>query len=79
MARPTKKKSPPKKAAKKPVAKKPTAKKPAATPSKPRAKAPAAQPRSQAAPRSNDQSAATPYTPKPIEGVGWPAFRYPLS
>jgi hypothetical protein len=78
MARPAKKKSTPKKAAKKPAAAKP---KPASkTRAKaPAAKAPAAQPRSQAAPRSGDQSGATPYTPKPIEGIGWPAFRYPLS
>ena len=71
MAKPAKKKSAPKKAAKKPTAKK-TVKTPAKTlaKAKPAAKAPA--------PPSRAQASATPYTPKPIAGVGWPAFRYPL-
>lgn len=76
MARPAKKKSAPKKAAKKPTSAKP-AKRP--TPAgKTGAKAPAPKPRGQTAPASSDRSGITPYTPKPIEGVGWPAFRYPL-
>ena len=72
MAKLAKKKSMPKKAAKKPTAKK-TVKTPAKTPAKakPAAKAPA--------PPSRAQAATTPYTPKPIAGVGWPAFRYPLT
>ena len=72
MAKPAKKKSTPKKSAKTPTAKKP-AKAPAKTPAKAKvaAKAPA-QP-------SRPQASTTPYTPKPIAGVGWPAFRYPLT
>lgn len=42
---------------------------------KPAAKRPASPPTG-----GNDRGAtgATPYTPKAIEGTGWPAFRYPL-
>jgi len=75
MAKPAKKKSTQKKAVKKPPvsAKKPpvgkSVKKPAAA--KPAAKAPA--------PPAREQAAATPYTPKPIAGVGWQPFRYPLT
>ena len=76
MARSAKKKSTPKKAAKKPAPAKPAAK--GAPAGKTGAKAPAPKPRGQAEPSSTDRSGTTPYTPKPIEGVGWPAFRYPL-
>jgi hypothetical protein len=51
-------------------AKKPVARK---APAKPKAAAKAS-----AKVSASDRSGATPYTPKPIEGVGWPAFRYPL-
>jgi hypothetical protein len=68
MAKPARKKSTAKKSAKKPAAKKP-AKTPATA--KRAAKAPAAPPR--------DQAGATAYTPKPIEGIGWQPFRYPLA
>lgn len=82
MAKPAKKKSTPKKAAKKPIAKKPIAKKPVAAKTKPAkkatAKAPAPTPRVRPAPPSDERSGTTPYAPKPIEGIGWPAFRYPL-
>jgi hypothetical protein len=69
MKRPTKTKRATKKAAKKPAtgraasAKTPT--KGASVKSPPRPSRPPA-------PR------AEPYAPKPIQGVGWPAFRYPL-
>lgn len=43
----------------------------------PAKKADAKDPARQDAAAAADQSEATPYTPKPIEGVGWPAFRYP--
>jgi len=56
------KKTAPKRAAKKPVAKKPAAKKASAR--KPAAKA------------SSRKVAA--YTPKPVAGIGWAPFRYPL-
>jgi hypothetical protein len=70
MAKPAKKKSTTKKAAKKPAAAR-SGKKPA----------PAAKPRTagtgaKAAPE--ERAPITPYSPKPIEGIGWPAFRYPL-
>ena len=71
MAKPAKKKSAPKKAAKKPPAAK-AVKKPAAA-------KPAPKPAAKAAPVAREQAATTPYTPKPIAGVGWPAFRYPLT
>ena len=58
------KKPPVGKSVKKPAAAKPVAAKPAA-------KAPAPAPR--------EQAVATPYAPKPIEGVGWQPFRYPLT
>jgi hypothetical protein len=67
MARPAKKKS----AAKKPAAK--AAKKPTRAA---KSGAKAAAPRATA---SSEPSGVTPYTPKPIEGIGWPAFRYPLT
>ena len=77
MAKPAKKKSPPKKAAKKPTAGKPAVAKP--TPAKKAAaKAVAPTPRAQTAPPAGDRGGTTPYAPKPIEGIGWPAFRYPL-
>jgi putative endonuclease len=57
-----KKKTAPKKTAKKAVAKKPAARKASAP--KPAAKA------------SSRKPAA--YTPKPVEGIGWAPFRYPL-
>jgi hypothetical protein len=75
MAKPTKKKSTPKKAAKKPPvgAKKPpmgkSVKKPVTAKPAPKA----------ATPPSREQGGATPYAPKPIAGIGWPAFRYPLT
>jgi hypothetical protein len=68
MARPAKKKSSPKKAAKKPAPRKAAAK-----------PAPVAKSSSRVSGGNQPgQPAATPYTPKAIEGVGWPAFRYPL-
>jgi hypothetical protein len=82
MAKTAKKKSVPKKAAKKPAAVKSAAKKPTAAKSvvkKPAAAKSAAKPAAKAAVPAREQAATTPYTPKPIEGVGWPAFRYPLS
>jgi putative endonuclease len=57
-----KKKTAPKKAAKKPVAKKAAAKKASAR--KP-------------APKASSRQVAT-YTPKPVDGIGWAPFRYPL-
>ena len=73
MAKPAKKTSTAKKSVKKPAAKKPVAKKPAKAPTKakPAAKAPA--------PAAREQGRATPYAPKPIEGIGWQPFRYPLA
>jgi hypothetical protein len=75
MAKPAKK-SAPKKAAKKSTAGKAGGGKATAV-----RKADAAEPERapQAPPESpaDDRSAAATYTPKPIEGVGWPAFRYP--
>ena len=62
LPRMAKKKTASKKVAKKPVAKKPAAKKASAR--KPAAKA------------SSRKVAA--YTPKPVEGIGWAPFRYPL-
>ena len=62
LPRMAKKKTAPKKAAKKPEAKKPAAKKASAR--KPAAKA--------------SSRKATAYTPKPVEGIGWAPFRYPL-
>ena len=62
LRRMAKKKAAQKKTAKKPVAKKPAAKKASAR--KPAAKA------------SSRKVAA--YTPKPVEGIGWAPFRYPL-
>lgn len=62
LRRMAKKKTAPKKIAKKPEAKKPAAKK--ASVRKPAA---TASPRKVAA-----------YTPKPVEGIGWAPFRYPL-
>ena len=71
MAKPAKK-SAPKKATKKSATGKAGGGKPA-----PAKKADAKAPARQDAAATEDQSGATPYTPKPIEGVGWPAFRYP--
>jgi putative endonuclease len=62
LPRMAKKKTAPKRTAKKPAAKKPAAKKAAAR--KPEAKASSGKP-------------AT-YTPKPVAGIGWAPFRYPL-
>ena len=62
LPRMAKKKTAPKKAAKKPVAKKPAAKKASAR--KPAAKA------------TSRKVAA--YSPKPVDGIGWAPFRYPL-
>ena len=62
LARMAKKKTAPRKVAKKPAPKKPAAKK--ASAGKPAAKA------------SSRKVAA--YTPKPVEGIGWAPFRYPL-
>ena len=62
LPRMAKKKTAPKKAAKKPAAKKSAAKK--ASAQKPAAKA------------SSRKVAA--YTPKPVAGIGWAPFRYPL-
>ena len=77
MAKPAKKTSTPKKSVKKPTARKPAAAKP--TPAKKAtAKAAAPTPRPRTAPPADDRSEPTPYTPKPIAGIGWPAFRYPL-
>lgn len=74
MKRPAKKKSAPKKAAKKPAA----AKRPVAAkrPTAPKASAKATTAKSRVPPAP--APSVTPYTPKPIGGVGWPAFRYPL-
>ncbi len=62
LPRMAKKKTAPKRAAKKPAAKKPAAKKASAR--KPSAEA------------SSRKAAA--YTPKPVAGIGWAPFRYPL-
>jgi len=62
LPRMAKKKTAPKKAAKKPVAKKPAAKKASA--------------RRPAAKTSSRKAAA--YTPKPVTGIGWAPFRYPV-
>ena len=77
MAKPPKKKSTPKKAAKKPTAGKPAAGK-AKPAKKTDVKAAVPMPRAQAALPADDRRGTTPYTPKPIDGIGWPAFRYPL-
>ena len=74
MAKPTKKKSTPKQSAKKP-----TAKKPVKTPAKAKPAAKAKGAVKAPTPPPREQARATPYTPKPIAGVGWPAFRYPLT
>jgi hypothetical protein len=78
MAKPVKKKSTPKKAAKKPTAGKPTAAAKPTPAKKATAKAVTPTPRAQTAPPAVDRGGTTPYTPKPIDGIGWPAFRYPL-
>jgi hypothetical protein len=69
MARPAKKKSTAKKAAKKPAA---------APSSKTSSKKPSPKAAGPKPVRAEEQAAVTPYAPKPIEGIGWPAFRYPL-
>lgn len=69
MARSAKKKSAPKKAAKKPAS---AAKAAPAAKTGPKAAPP------RVAVRVEEGAAVTPYAPKPIEGIGWPAFRYPL-
>jgi hypothetical protein len=92
MAKTVKKKSAQKKAVKKPSvgAKKPPvgAKKPPVGKSvtKPAAAKPAAAKVAAAkavakapAPAPREQAVTTPYTPKPIAGVGWQPFRYPLT
>jgi putative endonuclease len=62
LPRMAKKKTAPTKAAKKPAAKKPAAK-----------KASARKPAAKASPRK-----VAVYTPKPVAGIGWAPFRYPL-
>jgi hypothetical protein len=69
MKRPTKTKSTSKKAAKKPA---PGRAASAKTPTK------AAAVKPQRRPSTPPSERAEPYAPKPIQGVGWPAFRYPL-
>jgi hypothetical protein len=68
MKRPTKTKSATKKAAKKPATGRAAS---AKTPTK------TASVKSQRRPNPPAER-AEPYAPKPIQGVGWPAFRYPL-
>ena len=60
-------------AAKKVSAKKPAAKKAAKPAAKKSSAKPAAKPAVAAVPRPQV------YSPKPIEGLGWQPFRYPLS
>jgi hypothetical protein len=69
MKRPAKKKNTSKTAAKKPASGR-ASKKPATKAAPVKAQRPASSP---------SRERAEPYMPKPISGVGWPAFRYPLS
>ncbi|HEV8472748.1 MAG TPA: hypothetical protein VGR82_08240 [Methylomirabilota bacterium] len=71
MKRPAKKTNSSKKAAKKPAAR------PAAS-GKRGGKAGTAKAKPRPGGGPGDRQRAEPYTPKPIEGLGWPAFRYPL-
>jgi hypothetical protein len=75
MARAAKKKSASKQAAKKPAAGK-KAKTPAPA-VKAGARAAASGTATGTGATTKERSEDTTYTPKPIEGIGWPAFRYP--
>ena len=77
MARPAKKKSAPKKPAAAKPAKKPAVAKPVKKPAVAKSSA-KAKPPARTAPASSEPSAATPYTPQLIDGIGWAPFRYPL-
>ena len=79
MAKTAKKKSAAKKSVKKPAATKPVATKPVKAPVKAKSAAKAKPAAKAPAPPARAQASTTPYMPKPIEGVGWQPFRYPLA